>query len=79
MVARKNIRTKLHQKQPKGILPGVLLVLIAVVLLGLVVKVSLSQADRGSSSSLSLSSDCADERWAYIGYRGRNLADYSRW
>lgn len=66
MAARKQKRKKQPQKQPMRILPGVLLVLIAVGLLGLVVKVSLSQADRGSSNSLSLSSDGADERWAYI-------------
>ncbi|OGO62184.1 MAG: hypothetical protein A2032_05115 [Chloroflexi bacterium RBG_19FT_COMBO_49_13] len=66
MAVRKQKRTKLTPKKLARILPGALLILIAVGLLGLVVKVSLSQANRGSSNSLSLSSDGADERWAYI-------------
>ncbi len=66
MAARKHNKTKLHQKRSGQILPGLLLIVVAVGLLGLVVKVSLSQADRGNSSSLSLTSDGADERWAYI-------------
>ena len=66
MAARKHNKTKLHQKRLRQILPGLLLIVVAVGLLGSIVKVSLSQADRGSSSSLSLSSDGADERWAYI-------------
>ncbi|OGO11201.1 MAG: hypothetical protein A2Y53_04090 [Chloroflexi bacterium RBG_16_47_49] len=66
MAVRKQKRTKQTPKKLTRILPGALLILIAVGLLGLVVKVSLSQANRGSSNSLSLSSDGADERWAYI-------------
>jgi len=53
-------------KQPIHHLPAILLILVAVSLLGLVVKVSISQAGRVRSDSLPPTSEAADSRWAYI-------------
>lgn len=66
MTTRKQRRRKLNKKQPQRILPGILIVLVAFVLLGLVIKVSLSQADRSESNSVQISSNDSDQRWAYI-------------
>jgi len=66
MAARKHNKTKLHQKRLRQILPGLLLIVVAVGLLGSIVKVSLSQAGRSESNKAQLSSDDSDERWAYI-------------
>ena len=66
MSARESTHKKMPQKQPERIIPTVLVILVAVGLLGLVVKVSLSQANKTTSSSIVIPSDDITDRWDYI-------------
>ncbi len=65
MAVRKQKRRKIPQKQLWRILPGVILILVAAGMLGLVVKVSLSQSDQHSSSDSSPSATGENRQTAY--------------
>lgn len=66
MAARKQKPTKHTKSKPILNLPVALLILTAVVLLGLVIKVSISRAGRSQSNSDQLSPADSDQRWAYV-------------
>lgn len=66
MPTRFQKKKKTAKKSLRRILPGLLVVILALGLLGLVVKVSLSQVERSRSPNLAVSPEGAADRWSYI-------------